>query len=70
MKYLVPAGLALVLLAVPANAQRSRQQTDDQAQFSQSVRALPSTHKRRRIERSELSTRTHRGHNSTIGAGR
>jgi hypothetical protein len=67
---LASAGLsALLLLPVNANAQQSRQQTDDQASFSQSVKAQPSTPKRRHIIRSELSTRTNRGHH-TMGMGR
>jgi hypothetical protein len=71
MKLLLSAGLGLLLLApLSANAQQGRQQTDDQATFSHSVKALPSTHKRKQIIRSELSTRTNRGHSSTMGAGR
>ena len=60
-------GLAiLLLLPVGANAQQGRQQTDDQANFKHNVQALPSTHKRRQIIRSELSTPTNRGHNSIV----
>ena len=67
---LAGAGLtAMLLLPLSANAQQGRQQTDDQANFSHSVRALPATAKRHHILRSELSTRTNRGHN-TMGAGR
>jgi len=65
---LAGAGLsALLLLPLTANAQQGRQQTDDQTSFSHSVKALPATPKRRHILRSELSTRTNRGHN-TVGA--
>lgn len=63
---LAGAGLsALLLLPLSANAQQTHQQTDDQASFSQSVKAQPSTPKRRHILRSELSTRTNRGHHTT-----
>ena len=66
---LAGAGLAaMLLLPLSANAQQGRQQTDDQANFSNNVKALPATPKRRSIQRSELSTRTNRGHN-TMGAG-
>jgi len=41
-----------------------------QAAFSHGVKALPSTHKRKQIIRSELTTRTNRGHSSTMGGGR
>src|SRR5712671_1338844 len=60
MRYLIAAGgLALMLLGPSsASAQQGRQATDDQASFSQSVKALPSTHKRRNIIRAERSTRT------------
>jgi hypothetical protein len=62
------AGLAMLLfLPATSQAQQGRQQTDDQATFKQNVQALPSTHKRRQIIRSELSTRTNRGHNGTVG---
>jgi hypothetical protein len=54
--------------ALVALAEQGRQETDDQTSFKQSVHALPSTHKRRQIIRSETSTRTNRGHNGTIGA--
>lgn len=69
MRFLLAgAGLtAMLLLPLGASAQQGRQQTDDQASFSHSVKALPSTPKRRHIMRSELSTRTNRGH-STMGA--
>jgi len=67
---LAGAGLtAMLLLPLSANAQQGRQQTEDQATFSNNVKALPSTPKRRHIIRGELSTRTNRGH-STMGAGR
>ena len=71
MKSLIAgAGLAIVLLLpVASPAQQGRQQTEDQASFQNNVKALPSTHKRKQIIRSELSTRTNRGHNSTVGAG-
>ena len=71
MKLLVAgAGLtALLLLPLTANAQQGRQQTDDQATFSHNVKALPSTPKRQHILRSELSTRTNRGHSGTVGSG-
>jgi hypothetical protein len=70
MRYPLPATTFAVLLlaATGANAQQGRQATDDQTSFKQSVKALPSTHKRRQIIRSEMSTRTNRGHNSTMGA--
>jgi hypothetical protein len=60
---------ALLLLPLSANAQQGRQQTDDQASFSQTMKAQPATPKRRHIIRSELSTRTNRGHHTT-GMGR
>lgn len=63
------AGLAFILLLpVTSHAQQGRQQTEDQTSFQNNVKAQPSTHKRRQIIRSELSTRTNRGHNSTMGA--
>ena len=66
---LASAGLtAMLLLPFGANAQQGRQQTDDQATFSHNVKALPATPRRHHIIRSELSTRTNRGHNSTMGA--
>jgi hypothetical protein len=65
---LAAAGFSLMLIPLAANAQQGRQATDDQESFKQSVQAGPSTPKRRQIIRSELSTRTNRGHNSTIGA--
>ena len=66
--FLGAAGLAAMLLAAGvANAQQGRQATDDQTSFKQSVRALPSTPKRREIIRSERSTRTNRAH-ATFGA--
>jgi hypothetical protein len=58
---------AMLFLPLCANAQQGRQQTDDQAGFSNNVKALPHTAKRHHIIRSELSTRTNRGHN-TMGA--
>jgi hypothetical protein len=62
------AGLAVtLLLPVTSNAQQAQQQTDDQASFSQSVKGMPSTMKRRHIVRSELGTRTSSGHRSTTG---
>jgi hypothetical protein len=62
-------GLAIMLLLpVSSQAQQGRQQTDDQKTFQDNVKALPRTHKRQQIYRSELSTRTNRGHNSTMGA--
>ncbi len=71
MKSLIAgAGLAFVLLLPAASqAQQGRQQTEDQTSFQNNVKSLPRTHKRKQIIRSELSTRTNRGHNSTMGAG-
>ncbi len=66
--FLAAAGFALMLMPLAANAQQGRQATDDQDSFKKSVQAEPSTPKRRQIIRSELSTRTNRGHNSTMGA--
>ena len=70
LKHLVAAGGFAILLLVPAgaNAQQGRQATDDQTSFKHGVQAQPSAPKRRQIIRSELSTRTNRGHNSTMGA--
>jgi hypothetical protein len=70
MRYVLPAtAFAIMLLAATsANAQQGRQATDDQTSFKQGVKVLPSTHKRRQIIKSEMSTRTNRGHNSTMGA--
>ena len=73
MKSLAAAGALAILMLAPvgANAQQGRQATDDQTSFKHSVQAEPSTHKRRQIIRSELSTPTNRGHNSmhsTTGA--
>src|SRR3981189_1713309 len=69
MRYLIAAGgLALMLLGPSSvSAQQGRQATDDQASFSQSVKALPSTHKRRNIIRAERSTRTNKPP-GTVGA--
>ena len=62
MRYFIAAGgLALMLLGPSSvSAQQGRQATDDQTSFSQSVKALPSTHKRRNIIRAERSTRTNK----------
>jgi hypothetical protein len=63
------AGLAFILLLpVTSHAQQGRQQTEDQTNLQNNVKALPSTHKRNQIIRSERSTRTNRGHTSTMGA--
>ena len=65
---LAAAAFSLMLMPLTASAQRGRQATDDQESFKQSVQALPSTHKRRQIIRSEISTRTNRMHHGTVGA--
>ena len=67
--FMTVAGLAtMLLLPVTANAQQGRQQTEDQTNLQNNVKALPPTHKRAEIIRSERSTRTNRGHTSTTGA--
>ncbi len=72
MKYLIAAASVAAILSAPlsANAQQGQQATGDQESFKQSVKALPHTQKRHEIIRSELSTRTNRGHKGTVGAGR
>jgi hypothetical protein len=61
-------GLAIMLLATGSvSAQQGQQATDDQKSFSQSVKALPSTPKRRNIIRAERSTMTNRAPRSTVG---
>jgi hypothetical protein len=70
MRSLLAAGaIALIFVPGAAFAQQGRQATDDATSFKQGVQALPSSPKRRQIIRSERSTRTNRGHNSTMGAG-
>ncbi|MEA2995030.1 MAG: hypothetical protein QOG74_579 [Alphaproteobacteria bacterium] len=61
MRYLIAAGgLALMLLGPSSASAQGQQATDDQRSFSQSVKALPSTPKRRNIIRAERSTRTNK----------
>ncbi len=66
---LAAAAFSLMLVPLAANAQQGRQATGDQESFKQSVKAEPSTPKRRQIIRSELSTRTNHIHHGTVGAG-
>jgi len=62
MRYFIAAGGLTLMLLGPSSvsAQQGRQATDDQTSFSQSVKALPSTPKRRNIIRAERSTRTNK----------
>ena len=60
------AGVAMMLL-LPAASYADQQKTGDQSSFQNNVKALPSTHKRKQIIRSESGI--HNGGHSTTGMG-